>query len=42
MASYKVKAGTAIRGRRRVVRVGMGSGRSVARAKAERKKGKRG
>jgi len=42
MARYRLKAGTAIRGRRRVIKIGMGSGRSVAQARVRQKKGKRG
>lgn len=38
MAHSRVKAGGPTRGRRRVRRIGMGSGRAVARAKAEKKK----
>ena len=42
MAHFQVKAGGPIRGRRRVKKMGMGSAKSVARAKKARKKGKRG
>jgi len=42
MAQYQIKAGGPTRGRQRVKKIGMGSGRSVAKAKANRKKGKRG
>jgi len=41
MANYQIKAGGPTRGRRRVKKIGMGSDKSVARAKAARKKGKR-
>ncbi len=42
MANYQVKAGGPIRGRRRVKKIGMGSGRAVKKAEAAKKKGKRG
>ena len=42
MARYRNKAGTALRGSPRNVRIGMGSGRKVARHRAQQKKGKRG
>ena len=42
MAHFQIKAGGPTRGRRRVKKIGMGSGKSVAKAKAAQKKGKRG
>ena len=42
MAHYQIKAGGPTRGRKRVKRIGMGSGKSVAKAKKAQKKGKRG
>ena len=42
MAQYQIKAGGATRGRRRVKRIGMGSGKAVSKAKKAQKKGKRG
>lgn len=42
MAHFRNKAGGPTRGRKRVRRIGMGSGRSVAKHKTSVKKGKRG
>ena len=42
MAHYQNKAGGPLRGKRRVKKMGMGSGKSVTKAKAAQKKGKRG
>jgi len=42
MAHSKIKAGGPTRGRRRVKRMGMGSGRAVAQAKTEKKRKTRG
>ena len=42
MAHFRNKAGGPVRGRQRVKKIGMGSGKAVARAKAAQKKGKRG
>jgi len=42
MAQFQVKAGGPLRGKRRVKKIGMGSGKSVAKAKVSQKKGKRG
>ena len=42
MGRYRNKAGGPTRGRLRVKRMGMGSGRAIARARAGLKKGKRG
>ena len=42
MAQFQVKAGGPLRGKRRVKKIGMGSGKSVAKAKTAQKKGKRG
>ena len=42
MAHFQNKAGGPIRGRNRVKRIGMGSAKAVAKAKASQKKGKRG
>ncbi len=42
MAKYRNKAGTPLRGKLRVRKMGMGSGRRVAEARAALKKGKRG
>jgi len=41
MAQFQNKAGGPNRGRKRVKKIGMGSGRSVAKHKASLKKGKR-
>ena len=42
MAKSQFKAGGPTRGRRRVKKIGMGSGAQVAKAKTRQKKGKRG
>jgi len=42
MAHFQIKSGGPTRGRQRVKRIGMGSGKSVAKAKTKLKKGKRG
>ncbi len=42
MAHYQLKSGGPTRGRRRVKKIGMGSGKRVQKAKAAQKKGKRG
>ena len=42
MAHFQIKAGGPTRGRRRVKKMGMGSGKAVAKAKAAQKRGKRG
>jgi len=42
LAQFQVKAGGPLRGKRRVKKIGMGSGKSVAKAKVSQKKGKRG
>jgi len=42
MAHSQIKAGGPTRGRRRVKKMGMGSGKAVAAAKKAKKKGKRG
>lgn len=42
MAQFQNKAGGPVRGRQRVKKIGMGSGKSVAKANASKKKGKRG
>ena len=42
MGRYRNKAGGPTRGRLRTKRMGMGSGRAIARARAALKKGKRG
>ena len=42
MAHSQTKAGGPTRGRRRVKKIGMGSGKSTAYAKKVQKKGKRG
>ena len=42
MAHFQVKAGGPVRGKQRVKKIGMGSAKSVAKAKAKLKKGKRG
>lgn len=42
MAQFQNKAGGPTRGRKRVKRIGMGSGKAVEKAKASQKKGKRG
>ena len=42
MANYQIKAGGPTRGRLRVKKMGMGSGKAVAQAKKTVKKGKRG
>jgi hypothetical protein len=42
MAHFQIKAGGPTRGRKRVKKIGMGSGKAVAKAKAALKKGKRG
>lgn len=42
MARFQNKSGGPTRGRQRVRKIGMGSGRDVPRAKARLKKGKRG
>jgi len=41
VAQFQIKAGGPVRGRKRVKKIGMGSGKAVARAKATQKKGKR-
>jgi len=41
MAQFQIKAGGPTRGRKRVKKIGMGSGRAVQKAKAAQKKGKR-
>lgn len=42
MAHFQMKAGGPLRGRQRKKKMGMGSARSVAKARAQLKKGKRG
>ena len=42
MANFQIKAGGPTRGRKRVKKMGMGSGKARAVAKASAKKGKRG
>ncbi len=42
MAQFQIKAGGPTRGRKRVKKIGMGSGKAVAKAKSVQKKGKRG
>ena len=42
MAHFQNKAGGPIRGRKRIKKIGMGSGKAVPKAKAAQKKGKRG
>ncbi len=42
MAHFQIKAGGPTRGRKRVKKMGMGSGKAVPKAKAALKKGKRG
>ena len=42
MAHFQIKAGGPTRGRKRVKKIGMGSGKAVAKARAAQKKGKRG
>ncbi len=42
MAQFQNKAGGPTRGRKRVKKIGMGSGKSVSSAQKTRKKGKRG
>jgi hypothetical protein len=42
MAQFQLKAGGPVRGKQRVRKIGMGSAKSVAKAKARQKKGKRG
>jgi hypothetical protein len=42
MAQFQIKSGGPVRGRQRVKKIGMGSGKAVARHKAAKKKGKRG
>ncbi len=41
MANFQIKAGGPTRGRRRVKKIGMGSGKAVSQAKKTQKKGKR-
>ncbi len=41
MARFQNKTGGPLRGRQRVKKIGMGSGSSVAKQKANRKRGKR-
>lgn len=42
MAQFQNKAGGPLRGRQRTKKIGMGSGKSVAKHNATKKKGKRG
>ena len=42
MAQFQIKSGGPTRGRKRVKKMGMGSGKSRTQAKAALKKGKRG
>lgn len=42
MAQFQIKSGGPTRGRRRVKKMGMGSGKAVSKARASKKKGKRG
>ncbi len=41
MAQFQIKSGGPTRGRKRVKHIGMGSGKSVSKAKSKQKKGKR-